>query len=354
MQKHLIVNPVFEKLIRPLTTEEFSELETSILRDGCLSPIALWGETILDGHNRYKICNKNEIKFDTVRINVSDEEDAKNWIDRNQLARRNLSPEQISLIRGRIYNRTKKAAHGRADRDFWGYHDDPPKRTAELIAEQEGVSAPTIKRDGKYAEAVDTLKEIVPDIEEQLISGEKLSKSGIVEAAKILKPHIAHNSGDNEWYTPEEYIDAAKSVMETIHLDPASCEIANKVVGAETFFSAEDDGLTKDWFGNVWMNPPYAQPTIKNFCEKLAEQFLKRNVKQACVLVNNATETVWFQDLAKHSSAICFPRGRIKFWAPEKKIATPLQGQAILYLGDNPSVFISAFVPFGICYSTKE
>lgn len=161
-------------------------------------------------------------------------------------------------------------------------------------------------------------------------------------------PHVAHNSGNNEWYTPAEYIQAARIVMGGIDLDPASSAIANQTVQASTYFTAEDDGLRYAWDGRVWMNPPYSGDLIGRFTEKLCTHYAAGDVREAIVLVNNATETTWFQGMMVHASAVCFVRRRIKFIDTDgNPSGAPLQGQAILYMGENVDLFTACFSEFG-------
>lgn len=178
-----------------------------------------------------------------------------------------------------------------------------------------------------------------PEVVKRLLSGDL--------KALEEKPHIAQNSGNNEWYTPSEYIDAARVVMGSIDLDPASSDIANEVVHADTYYTAEMDGLTRIWNGRVWLNPPYAGELIPQFINKLKMHVDNGDITEAIVLVNNATETSWFNKLVGCATAIVFPRARVKFYMPDGKTGAPLQGQAVLYCGKNPERFIEVFSPFG-------
>jgi ParB family chromosome partitioning protein len=160
--------------------------------------------------------------------------------------------------------------------------------------------------------------------------------------------HVSNNSGNNEWYTPAQFIEAAREVMGTIDTDPASSEIANRTVGAAIFYTAETNGLEQEWNGNVWMNPPYAQPLISEFAEAVTAKYSSGEINQAIVLVNNATETAFFQRMMEEASAVCFPRSRIQFIDPDgNPSGAPLQGQAILYFGEDFIEFGRVFGQFG-------
>ena len=180
-------------------------------------------------------------------------------------------------------------------------------------------------------------------------SGAPITATLLRDAVDVVtqRPHVSNNSGENEWYTPEPYIVAARDVMGSLTLDPASSEVANEAIGADTFFTSTVNGLHHEWHGTIWLNPPYAQPLIGQFAAKLVEEWNAEHVKQACVLVNNATETAWFQALAAEAHAICFPSQRVRFWQPGGSVGQPLQGQSVFYFGPGVERFRHRFAEFG-------
>jgi len=172
--------------------------------------------------------------------------------------------------------------------------------------------------------------------------------SGKITASEAVKHvHVGQNSGENEWYTPAIFIEAARSVMGSIDCDPASSAIANKTVRAHIFYTKDDDGLTKKWGEKVWINPPYAQPLISEFCDALVHKFNTKEVRESCVLVNNATETQWFQKLLMICGSVCFLKSRVKFLDPQGNLGAPLQGQAVIYCGKNIGKFQKHFESLG-------
>lgn len=184
-------------------------------------------------------------------------------------------------------------------------------------------------------------------------AGEELTQAAVLKAVGAV--HVAQNSGENEWYTPPQYIEAARVVMGSIDLDPASSAVAQKTVKAKRWFGIDNDGLDKVWRGNVWLNPPYAKDLISLFVAKLKDGIGDGDVLQAVLLVNNATDTAWFHDIAPLASAACFIKGRISFHdstgTPANK---PLQGQVALYFGGRRGEFRDAFDAFGVVLAGME
>ena len=157
-----------------------------------------------------------------------------------------------------------------------------------------------------------------------------------------------------EWYTPSEYIEAAREVMDSIDLDPASARHAQKVVKAGTFYDKDNDGLSQDWHGNIFLNPPYQMPLVAQFVDKLGCEFLGGRVKQAVLLTNNCTDTDWWQQAAGSASGICFTDGRINFYNKAGVGASPPNGQTFCYFGKRAGLFRRAFGGFGLCMTAQK
>jgi len=91
MTQNLIVNEELKTLLPPLSAEEFAGLEESILKDGCLSPLVVWDDILVDGYHRYEICTKHQIPFAVKSVVLDSIDDAKFWAWQHQQHRRNLT-----------------------------------------------------------------------------------------------------------------------------------------------------------------------------------------------------------------------------------------------------------------------
>ena len=181
--KDLKIDPEFEEKIPPLTEDEFLLLEQNIVADGeVLDPLIIWNNTILDGHNRYRILKKHpEIPFKTFPKEFPDKYAAIAWICRNQLGRRNLTPEQKRYLIGKQYE-AEKASHGghyvERDSETGQFtvslqNEDLriPERTSAKIAEESNTSRSFVERAEKYAKGVDAADEALPGIRKEILSG---------------------------------------------------------------------------------------------------------------------------------------------------------------------------------------
>jgi ParB family chromosome partitioning protein len=351
--------------LRKVDASKVLELADSIKEIGLLSPIVVTnGNVLVAGSHRlqaYKKLGLKEIEVNRIEVNSLmaelaeiDENLIRNelhYIDRgNHLARRKEIYEEL-------HPETKAGvAGGKASCVCRGTKTESDSVQKPSFVKD--TASKTGKSETVIKEEIQIAKKILPEVQE-VIRDKDISKTDALKIAKMepkeqlkvaerikeepSKPHVSHNSGNNEWYTPFEYIESARGVMGSIDLDPASCELANKTVNATKYFTFEDDGLKQEWAGNVWMNPPYAGELIGQFCEKLVNS----DIEQAIVLVNNATETGWFNTLISKASAVVFPKGRVKFYTPTGQTGAPLQGQAILYIGYNKEKFLAEFRKYG-------
>lgn len=116
------------------------------------------------------------------------------------------------------------------------------------------------------------------------------------------------NGQSDEWYTPPWVF---KALGVTFDLDPC-CPHPNEWVPAKHYLTKDDDGLTANWHGSVWLNPPFGgRNAIRPWLEKLAEH------GNGIAIVPNRTGTDWWQDAAARSSGLLFVRGKIKFLRPD-------------------------------------
>lgn len=199
------------------------------------------------------------------------------------------------------------------------------------------------QRVAEFREVRDAGEEVVETaIQSALAEGRAPTKADI-------QKHVrgTFGTGDNQWFTPAEHIERARKVLGKFDLDPASHDLAQKTVQAKSYFTEADDGLKQNWKGRIWLNPPYAQPFIEQFIDKLIAEIEAERVTDAIALTHNYTDTAWFQKAAHAASAICFTRGRVRFVAPDGTLAAPTQGQAFFYFGKDVDGFAREFAPIG-------
>jgi len=272
---------------------------------------------------------------------IADEARRKAEVERRELAvRAAAEAEAKAAIKRAQDDAARKIAHAqamaaaqaRAEAEQRAKAEDDKAKASERLARESDKAAKGADRSAAAAD-------------------KKVAKARAGDTSDTGTAHVSNNSGENEWYTPSIYVEAARDVLGRFDLDPASSDVANRTVRADRIFTAQDDGLAQEWpVGAIWCNPPYSQPLMGQFAARLAQA--ARDGSQVIVLVNNATETAWFQIIAAECSAICFPKTRIRFLDPDGNPAgSPLQGQAIIYSGSDVASFTEVFGQFGLVVS---
>lgn len=155
---------------------------------------------------------------------------------------------------------------------------------------------------------------------------------------------INQDSGNQEWYTPSEIIEAARKCLGSIELDPFSCAKANETVKANKFFTKDDDGFNRGWDGNIWVNHPFSRENNKRIAAKVIDEYLwGANI----VMISfAATSETWFKPLLDYPQ--CFLHGRTNYYDENgNKVKGVTKGSVVTYLGDNVKAFYEAFNHLG-------
>ena len=166
------------------------------------------------------------------------------------------------------------------------------------------------------------------------------------------------SSASAEYYTPAEYIDAVREVMGAIDLDPASCQEAQETIRATEYFTMDNDGLSMEWYGRVFLNPPYGKVGTESaqghWAEYLMQEYGLGHVSEAILLVKAALGYNWFEALWDEWP-VCFVRQRLSFGRPGKpEGGQSKQGTALFYLGKNIPRFVAVFAEFGRVILIKD
>lgn len=208
-----ILRPMFMKIsklkINPrnailplLTQEQFGGLKDQIQRYGFRDPIEITPDnTILDGHNRATIAEAiGIVEVPVIVVDIAAEQQERYIIEKN-LHRRQLTPEQQSYLRGRVYQYEKRSCSGaplnnqnasQNNGDILTPLNTDKNRTRDKVAKQFGVSPKTIQRDAAFSTAIDTIKEVDSDTAQKILAKEKikgqkpLTKRDAIQAAKKI------------------------------------------------------------------------------------------------------------------------------------------------------------------------
>ena len=195
MLQHLTIDPEFASKIPPLREEELKQLEENILADGVvINPLIVWNGVIVDGHNRYRILQKHpEIQFTTYEKQFPDRYAAIAWICKNQLGRRNLTPQQFKYLVGQQYDAEKLASRFRGNQytssnrsacDQIG-HKQNQTRTRLKIARETKTSEGFVERASKFSRGVDAAEEAEPGIKQEILTGSiKPTEKAVAAIAK--------------------------------------------------------------------------------------------------------------------------------------------------------------------------
>ena len=208
------IDPEFQNLIPVLTTDEKEALEASLLKEGCRDALVLWDGKLLDGHSRYEICTRLNIPWKPYSMTFDNRDAAKIWIINNQLARRNLTPMQISDLRG---------ARQEIEQNIQGEHRRIGSSAAKLAVEY-GVSERTIYNDAKLHRA---LSKLPPAEKAEVLAGKSDKTKAEITGGKSKSKDIPKLGppSDGMQYARIAIMNLERISFDDIELDQAMEEV---------------------------------------------------------------------------------------------------------------------------------
>ena len=214
MNPVLTIDPEFEAKCPPLTEDELSQLEENILEEGLvLMPLIVWNDTIVDGHNRYRIARAHPgIGFRTHEKQFSNRYEALSWICKNQLGRRNLTPMQKKYLVGERYDAEKNITsfngnqHTLSRESGLGQNDPDQKAhgTRTKVAKETNTSESYVKRADQYAKGINAAEEVLPGIKNDLLTGKYKPKETDVAAIARASPEERREKAEQLRVIPEK------------------------------------------------------------------------------------------------------------------------------------------------------
>lgn len=215
----LVIDEGFKALLPRQSAEERATLEADILANGCRDPLVTWRGILIDGHNRHEICTKHGLPFQTIEMDLPDRDAVEDWMDANQLGRRNLTPDAFKMVLGRRYNRAKQRKGGDRGNQYVAKDQIDPlaQSTAAKLAKEHAVSEPTVKRAEKFYEEVQRTPELKRAVEEgrPVLQVKRELKEKAREARR--EENRAKIAAVPE---PSKVIEPAKAKFATIVIDP--------------------------------------------------------------------------------------------------------------------------------------
>jgi len=154
----------------------------------------------------------------------------------------------------------------------------------------------------------------------------------------------------DEWYTDPELLGRVRVVLGRIHLDPASCPRAQRVVQAVRWYGRGDGALRRPWSGQTWLNPPFSLPLLAQFVRHLLAEYEARRVPAAMLIVpGDRTNQPWCQELIGAAS-VCWPKRRVAFWNRHPRLLAKSNPRPSLlaYLGPHVGRFVEVCGDLGV------